>query len=449
MSTTTTADTATTMPALLLDRARLTPTQTALRHHALGIWESRSWADLRDQVVVAGNALRVLDVRVGDVVAVVATNRPEWIIADLAIQGLGARTFAVHPDFSPATTSRLVGENNAVVAFVSDEEQYDKLEPFRADLPALRTIVVFNTRGIRVVDRYSIAGNPSLGWSAFTKLGEGPDQWSPNALALQPTTPITIEVVVHQLKDDGLPVVTTHIRSSKELLGASASLGALLDAHGGDELLPIASFAEPIERSISEVLALRLGATINIGEGGGLQAQELAAVQPTIAHVPVEALKNIYSDVVAQKPKRGIRAMGLNRILNGGGTRSRSAHRDMRVTRACLTALMVASIAVHRLLVSMSGWIRLGIIGALWVVVIGALILGGQAIRPFVRRTYGLANARSILTGPGLDATTADFFGALQLRPIEEHPDEEHPDEEHPDDLKAADDHSHNVGGQL
>jgi AMP-binding enzyme len=409
-----------TLPALLLDRASRTPAETAIRHHALGIWKSRSWNDLRNQVVIAGNALSALGIREGDVVALVCANRPEWIIADLAIQGLGARTLAIHPNFSPTTASRLVGEHGAVVAIVSDQEQYDKLAGSRESLPALRTIVVVNSRGIRSVDQHVLASDPSLGWDAFNALGSGPDSWTTHASSLREDSLVTIEIVVTPTPN-GPAAVTSVTRTSTELLTASESLGTLLQAHGGDELLPIASFAEPIERAISEVLALRLGATINIGEGGELQSLELAAVQPTIAHVPADALRRMYSDIAARKPKRGIRAIALNRILAGSGTSSRSAHTDLRITRIALAALVIASILVHRLLVSTSGWIRLGIIGALWTVALGALIIGGQAVRPFVRREYGLANARSLLTGQGLDTETANFFGALHLTPITEH----------------------------
>jgi long-subunit acyl-CoA synthetase (AMP-forming) len=409
-----------TLPALLLDRASRTPTETAIRHHTLGIWESRSWSELLQQVAIAGNALSALGVRDGDVVALVSANRPEWIIADLAIQGLGARTLALHPNFSPTTVSRLVGEHEAVVAIVSDQEQYDKLEPSRGQLPSLRTIVVINSRGIRTVDQHVSASDSSVNWNAFVGLGAGTDSWTARASALREDSPVTIEFVVTPTPN-GPASVTSVTRTSAELLSASESLGAQLDAHGGDELLPIASFAEPIERSISEVLALRLGATINIGEGGELQGLELAAVQPTIVHVPADALRKMYADIAARKPKRGIRTIALNRILAGSGSTSRSAHTDLRITRIALVGLVVATILIHRLLVSVTGWIRLGLIAAMWIAVLGGLIIGGQAVRPFIRRAYGLANARSLLTGSGLDTPTADFFGALQLRPITEH----------------------------
>jgi long-chain acyl-CoA synthetase len=408
-----------TLPALLLDRASRTPGETAIRHHALGIWKSRSWSELRDQVVMAGNALSALGVSEGDVVALVCANRPEWIIADIAIQGLGARTLALHPNFSPTTTSRLVREHGAVVAIVSDQEQYDKLETSRSELSDLRTTVVVNSRGIRSVDRHTSTGDPSLVWNAFMALGQGRDSWSSMALTLRDDSPVTIEVIVTSTPN-APATVTSASRTSAELLAASESLGTLLQAHGGDELLPIASFAEPIERSISEVLALRLGATINIGEGGELQGLELAAVQPTIAHVPVDALRKMYSEIAARKPKRGIRKVALNRVLAGSGSTSRSARTDLWTTRGALAALAITSVLVHRSLISTSGWIRLGIIGTLWITVLGALILGGQAVRPFVRRAYGLANARSILTGPGLDNATANFFGSLHLSPVVE-----------------------------
>jgi hypothetical protein len=46
------------------------------------------------------------------------------------------------------------------------------------------------------------------------------------------------------------------------------------------------------------------------------------------------------------------------------------------------------------------------------------LIGGGFAVRPFVRKAYGLSRAHSLLTGPDADTETIRFLGALHLHPI-------------------------------
>jgi long-chain acyl-CoA synthetase len=115
-----------TLPGLLIERANAMANVVALRFHDLGIWNEMTWAQLLHNVTVAGDALALVGVSSGDVVALVSKNRPAWVVADLAIQGLGAASLVLHPDLSPETVSRLCGERNVRIAIVGDQEQYDK-----------------------------------------------------------------------------------------------------------------------------------------------------------------------------------------------------------------------------------------------------------------------------------------------------------------------------------
>ena len=38
-------------------------------------------------------------------------------------------------------------------------------------------------------------------------------------------------------------------------------------------------------------------------------------------------------------------------------------------------------------------------------------IVGGFAVRPFIRKSYGLARAHSLLTSPDIDTETVRFLG--------------------------------------
>lgn len=417
MSTTVSAPT---LPGLLLARAAAMPGTTALRYHHLGIWEQETWASLAETTRTVGNGLASLGIKQGDVVGLVASNQPSWVVADLAIQGLGAITLAIDPGFSPGTVVTLLQTQGATAVIVGDQEQYDKVAESRHLVPRLSTIVVMNTRGIRHLDRTApdAAGDGITTWSRVLAAGAtATDVWTASVSALDPDKPVTVEG--HVERAENLPPrLRAHSASSRDLLAACDDLAERLGAHAGDELHPVTSFADPVERTVSETLALRVGAVMNIGEGGELMALEARSVQPSIAHLPAAQLRQIRSQVVARSARRGPRKFAVDRVLKGSSTVSRSATRDLRITKGALVLFAVLAVVIHRTLLDVSGWIRLGLIGALGILFAAVLLGGGFAVRPYIRKHFGLAEAHSLLTSPDIDAETSRFLSALHLSPI-------------------------------
>ena len=85
--------------------------------------------------------------------AIHGENRPEWVIADLAIQGIGGVTVGVYPTSPAAEVEYLLGHSDSVVLIAEDEEQLDKALAVRERLPALRKIVLIDPRNVRAARR--------------------------------------------------------------------------------------------------------------------------------------------------------------------------------------------------------------------------------------------------------------------------------------------------------
>ena len=67
-----------------------------LRHKVDGAYADISYAEFRRKVFLFAHGLASLGIRKGDMVAIVAENRPEWIVADMAIVCLGAVSVPVY-----------------------------------------------------------------------------------------------------------------------------------------------------------------------------------------------------------------------------------------------------------------------------------------------------------------------------------------------------------------
>ncbi|MCA1655142.1 MAG: AMP-binding protein, partial [Pseudonocardiaceae bacterium] len=137
-----------TLVARLLEHARERAGEVALREKFRGVWREWTWAEYARWVADVAAGLRALGVGPGCRVAIHAENRPEWVVADLAAQGLGACSVGVYPTSPAVEVEYVLAHSEAEVLIAEDEEQLDKALAVRSRLPLLRHIVVMDPRGV-------------------------------------------------------------------------------------------------------------------------------------------------------------------------------------------------------------------------------------------------------------------------------------------------------------
>src|SRR4051794_15567897 len=79
-----------------------------------------TWAQLRERVDALAGGLHRLGVRRGDTVALMISNRPEFMIADLAAMTLGATPFSIYLTSAPDQVRYVIGDAAAKVAIVEE-----------------------------------------------------------------------------------------------------------------------------------------------------------------------------------------------------------------------------------------------------------------------------------------------------------------------------------------
>ena len=103
-----------------------------------------SWAAYRQRVREVAAGLRSLGVADGDFVALMAGNRPEHVIVDLGAVYAGAVPVSFYNTLAPPQIRYIADHCSAGVAVVEDTGYLDRWSEIRADLPALRHIVVMD-----------------------------------------------------------------------------------------------------------------------------------------------------------------------------------------------------------------------------------------------------------------------------------------------------------------
>jgi long-chain acyl-CoA synthetase len=107
-------------------------------------WREVSWTEAGERVEALSRALQARGVRHGDAVAVLSRTRLEWILLDWAIMSIGAVVVGLYPTNTPSECAYVLGHAEAVLAFVEDDAQREKLAAVSPQLPALREIVLFD-----------------------------------------------------------------------------------------------------------------------------------------------------------------------------------------------------------------------------------------------------------------------------------------------------------------
>ncbi|HTQ28053.1 MAG TPA: AMP-binding protein, partial [Puia sp.] len=117
-----------------------------------------------------------------DKIAIIANNRPEWLITDMAVQQSGAILVPIYPTTNPNEIEFIFNDAAVKAVFVSSEELLRKVRDIRSKIPSLQHIFTFN----------EIAGA---------------DHWSKLLLSLDEQTVNKVKAAKNSIKKDDLATI--------------------------------------------------------------------------------------------------------------------------------------------------------------------------------------------------------------------------------------------------
>ncbi|MBS1604792.1 MAG: long-chain fatty acid--CoA ligase [Bacteroidetes bacterium] len=115
-----------------------------------GKWQTYSTAEVAATVDRLSLGLLSLGISGGDrspegidKVGLIAKNRPEWIMLDLAVQKTGAVLAPIYPTIAVAELEFILNDAQVKIVFVNDEELFHKVLSIKDRVPSLREIFTF------------------------------------------------------------------------------------------------------------------------------------------------------------------------------------------------------------------------------------------------------------------------------------------------------------------
>src|SRR6266849_8187736 len=135
------------LPAMFFEVATQRAARPFLWAKRDGKYHPLSWGEAADAVRRLARGLAALGIEAGDRVALIAENRPEWVIADLAIMEAGAVTVPAYVTNTIDDHRHILGNSGARAAIVSTASLAGRLIPAAAQVPSVRVVIAIEDVG--------------------------------------------------------------------------------------------------------------------------------------------------------------------------------------------------------------------------------------------------------------------------------------------------------------
>lgn len=292
-----------TLPALLRHSAAKYPDVRAVfAPHQKPILEL-TYEQLSDEVAACGAGLLKAGVSGGEHVALLSDNRPAWLIADLAITGIGAVDVPRGSDTSTGEFEFILQHSGCIGAFVQDARLYKRLAGTAA-LANLRFVVLMDDSEIQPAEdgpaAYKLSDLVEMGRSDVHEFSE----------AASAVTPDTVATIVYTSGTTGSPkgVVLTH----NNLMTQPLKVDLDVDPQPGEIQLSILPAWHAYERA-TEYYGLYHGTTITYSDKRYIKDDLLKLCPHLLPCVP-RIWESVYKGIqskVASAPEKEQKAFKL------------------------------------------------------------------------------------------------------------------------------------------
>ncbi len=262
------------MPATILDileaTARAQAERPALARKRGGTWEKTSWREFRDAVRQAARAMVATGVEPGQGVVILAFNRPEWFVANLAAIAAGARPAGIYTNSTPEQCRYITEHAEAAVAVVENHEALERLQGAGGRPAGLKAIVLMD----------GPATEPGVvTWADF--LGRGEAAHDPEVDRRTAAAGADdVATLIYTSGTTGAPkgVMLTH----RNLAFIAEAAQKLLPIRAEDRLISYLPLSHIAEQVVSHLLSIATGACVHFAESLEKLPENLREVRPHI-----------------------------------------------------------------------------------------------------------------------------------------------------------------------
>jgi long-chain acyl-CoA synthetase len=291
------------LPAMFFDQAARLGEKPFLWAKRDGRYRSISWAAAAREVRRLALGLRSLGIGRGERVGLVGENRPEWVIADLAIMSAGAITVPAYVTHTVDDYRHVLANSGACAAIVSKPPLSARVLAAANQVSSMHTVITMEPA----------AGQASAvdvrSWEEMLARGqEIPDDTAELVAAIAPDDTACL---IHTSGTGGIPkgVMTSY----RNIIANCRGAHRLLETLGlGDEVfLNFLPLSHSYEHTAGLMFPISLGAEIYFAEGAETLAANMLEARPTIMTAVPRLYETLHRRILLGVERKG----GLTRRM--------------------------------------------------------------------------------------------------------------------------------------
>ncbi len=354
-----------------------------------------SYTEYRQNVELFALGLTSLGLKRGDRVAIISENRPEWVVADMAMVVLGIVNVPIYPTLTPKQIEFIFNDAGVKAAVVSNSFQLAKVEKIQSGVKSLERVIIMSEKGITPQDDV-------LTFGKMYELGAQYRSIYPRffAEAIPQSKPDDLLTIIYTSGTTGNPkgVMLTHHNLVTNII-ASASVITLSET---DTLLSFLPLCHSFERMAGYYTAMACGATVAYAESVETVRDNLIEVRPTVVTTVPRLFERIQSRIMKQvEASPPVRQRIFHWALNVGRQYAAARRKGSIPASLALQHALAAKLVFSKLKARTGGRMRYFVSG-------GAALpkeLGEffEAVGIQIIEGYGLTETSPVLTANRLD----------------------------------------------
>lgn len=385
-------------------RVAASPAAPAYRQYLANLnrWHSYSWNDMADWVARWQRALAQEKLAPGDRFAIMSSNRPEWIVADIAAQSLGLVTVALFNEDTAGNAAGMLEHSGSSMLLVEDPHWWKAICSTH-ELPEIQRVITLKP------------GQPIDDPRLVTL-----DRWLDQG---DGTTPPALP----DIKTDDLAAICYTSGTSGQPKGAMLShyniLSNVLACHqaipmvAGDIALSFLPLAHMFERTAGYYHAILAGAEVAFNRDVTHLTDDFREIRPTVLVSVPRVFERFYALIQRRVNKRNWLFRQLFTLACAVGW-EQFEYRQKRSTRPFMSSLKnaLARYIGRHVLDALGGRVRLA-------------VSGGAPLSPKIARTfiglglpivqgYGLTEAAPVVSSNRVDDNDPESVG-IPLQGVE------------------------------
>ena len=286
------------LPAMFFDRAAACAERDFLWARHDGGYRPLSWREAAQAVKDLSRGLRARGLQPGERVVLLSENRPEWLIADLAVMAAGAITVPAYTTNTVTDHNHLLTDSGARGAIVSTRALAKKLLPAALEAPDCKWVIV--------VEEFDEGQRGPIEVHRWTEIMiEGSHLPDDVAETVARAKRSDTACFIYTSGTGGVPkgVMLSHGAILCNCMGAYHLLEQL--GLGNDVFLSFLPLSHSYEHTAGQFFPISIGAAIYYATGAEHLLTDLSEARPTI----MTAVPRLY-ETMYQRIMRGVQTQG-------------------------------------------------------------------------------------------------------------------------------------------